>query len=87
MKINSLLSQVIRITTHTYVLSLCLAEWQIMCVFKALHKNPQQQQQHSELSLTEFYNFYEVQNFKWREVWNLVPLFTCSQDFFAFTGN
>ena len=37
-----------------------------MCVFKALHMNPSEQ--HTELSETEFYDFYEVQNLKWREV-------------------
>ena len=37
-----------------------------MCVFKALHENPNDQ--HSELRETEFYDFYEVQNLKWREV-------------------
>ena len=42
------------------------AEWQVMCVFKALHVNPNDQ--HSELREAEFYDFYEVQNLKWREV-------------------
>jgi hypothetical protein len=37
-----------------------------MCVFKALHVNPNDQ--HSELQEAEFYDFYEVQNLKWREV-------------------
>ena len=37
-----------------------------MCVFKALHVDPTLQ--HKELSQEEFYDFYEVQNLKWREV-------------------
>ena len=54
-----------------YIDNLCThhmftAEWQVMCVFKAMHTNPSEQ--HAELSEKEFYNFYEVQNFKWREV-------------------
>jgi two pore calcium channel protein 1 len=43
-----------------------MPEWQVMCVFKALHVNPNDQ--HSELQEAEFYDFYEVQNLKWREV-------------------
>ena len=42
------------------------AEWQVMCVFKALHVNPNDT--HSELREKEFYDFYEVQNLKWRKV-------------------
>ena len=37
-----------------------------MCIFKALHKDPLEQ--HKELSLEEFYGFYEVRNFKWKRV-------------------
>ena len=37
-----------------------------MCEFKALHLNPSEQ--HAELSEREFFDFYEVQNLKWREV-------------------
>ena len=37
-----------------------------MCVFKAMHKEPGEQ--HAELSENEFYDFYKVQNLKWREV-------------------
>ena len=47
-------------------ISLHPAEWQVMCVFKALHVNSNDR--HSELKEAEFYNFYEVQNLKWREV-------------------
>ena len=42
------------------------AEWQVMCVFKALHIV--RSEQCTELSEKEFYDFYEVQNLKWREV-------------------
>ena len=40
-----------------------------MCVFKALHVNPNDQ--HLKLRQDEFYDFYEVQNLKWREVGEL----------------
>ena len=43
-----------------------LAEWQVMCVFKALLVNPRED--HTHLSREEFYDFYEIQNLKWREV-------------------
>lgn len=36
-----------------------------MCVFKALHEN---HHDNTPLSKEEFYNFHEVQNYKWREV-------------------
>ena len=42
------------------------AEWQVMCIFKALHKDPKQQ--HQELSREDFYSFYEVQDLKWKQV-------------------
>ena len=54
--------------THTHIHA---AEWQVMCVFKALHANPNDT--HSELSDKEFYDFYEVQNLKWRQVSNHEP--------------
>ena len=37
-----------------------------MCIFKALHKDPKQQ--HQDLSLDEFYSFYEMQDFRWKRV-------------------
>ena len=37
-----------------------------MCVFKAMHTKSNKQ--HTELSEEGFYDFYEVQNLKWREV-------------------
>jgi two pore calcium channel protein 1 len=43
-----------------------MPEWQVMCVFKALHVNPSNQI--AELSEAEFFDFYEIQNLKWREV-------------------
>ena len=42
------------------------AKWQVMCIFKALHKDPKQQ--HQELSREDFYSFYEVQDLKWKQV-------------------
>ena len=45
---------------------MCLAEWQVMCVFRALHKK--RHQDHTPLSKKEFYSFYQVQNLKWRKV-------------------
>ena len=51
------------------------AEWQVMCVFKALHADPSNQ--HSELSEAEFSDFYEVQNLKWREVSGSLSLTQC----------
>ena len=41
-----------------------------MCIFKALHKDPKEQ--HKELSLEEFYSFYEVRDLKWKQVNALV---------------
>ena len=42
------------------------AEWQVMCTFKALHRDPEQQ--HAGLSRDEFYSFYEMIGFKWKQV-------------------
>ena len=50
--------------THIYTY---VAEWQVMCIFKALHTNPNEQ--HTDLSVDEFYNFYEVRDLKWRQVY------------------
>ena len=50
----------------SHVFYMCLALWQVMCVFKALHKN--HHEDHTPLSEQEFYSFYEFQNLKWREV-------------------
>ena len=44
----------------------CAAEWQVMCIFKALHKDPKQQ--HQEISLEDFYSFYELRDLKWKQV-------------------
>lgn len=43
-----------------------IPEWQTMCIFKALHKDPKQQ--HQDLSLDEFYSFYEMQDFRWKRL-------------------
>ena len=37
-----------------------------MCIFKALHNDPKEQ--HKDLSLDEFYHFYEVRDLKWKQV-------------------
>ena len=42
------------------------AEWQVMCIYKALHKDRQMHPQ--GLGLTDFHHFYEVINYKWEEV-------------------
>ena len=60
-----------------FVHTLLTAEWQVMCVFKALHVNPNDQ--HSELRDTEFYDFYEVQNLKWREVSGIIYTILCTR--------
>lgn len=41
-----------------------------MCIFKALHINPKEQ--HKELSLEEFYSFYEVRDLKWKQVYSRI---------------
>ena len=45
------------------------AEWQVMCIFKALHKNvdPLEQQGHY-LTKEEFRGLYEVRNLRWKSV-------------------
>ena len=42
------------------------AEWQVMCIFKAL--NPDPQNRYQGLDLNNFLCFYEVIDFKWEEV-------------------
>ena len=41
------------------------AEYHVMCIFKALQKDPAPQE---SLCLEEFYNFYEMQNLQWKKV-------------------
>ncbi len=52
------------------------AEWQVMCIFKALHQSGPRTS-HSDddddegvkdLTLEQFYGFYEVFNLKWKRV-------------------
>ena len=37
-------------------------------MFKSLHKDTQHAGQHQSISREEFYNFYEVQDLKWKQV-------------------
>ena len=39
-----------------------------MCMFKALHKDPEDTEQHRPLSKEEFYRFYEVLDLTWIQV-------------------
>ena len=41
-----------------------------MCIFKALHINPNEQ--YTELSLEAFYHFYEVKDLRWRQVKEMI---------------
>ena len=48
-----------------------------MCIFKALHKDPKQED--AGLSCDEFYSFYEMIGFKWKQVeLKLVTLDDCA---------
>ena len=60
---------------HLFVTNNSAAEWQVMCIFKALHKDPHQQ--HQDLSLNEFYSFYEVRDLKWKQVSESMPCLGC----------
>ena len=52
---------------YLYMVHACTAEWQVMCIFKALHKDdPQGQQQY--LTRKEFRSLYEVRNLRWKPV-------------------
>ena len=44
-----------------------------MCMFKALHKDTTHIGQHKPLSREEFFNFYEVQDMRWKEVSDNIP--------------
>ena len=44
------------------------ADFEVMCMFKALHKDTTYIGQHQPISREEFYNFYEVQDMRWKEV-------------------
>ena len=43
-----------------------VAKWQVMCIFKAMHADPHQQQ--SPLNREEFFNFNDIQSLKWKQV-------------------
>ena len=45
-----------------------LAECEAMCMFKALHRDPEDTEQHRPLSMEEFYHFYEVLDLTWIQV-------------------
>ena len=49
-----------------------VAKWQVMCIFKALCKDPQQQQQY--LSREEFFNLHDVRGLKWKQVASTVTM-------------
>ena len=47
------------------------AEWQVMCIFKALQKNVnplEQQEQDHYLTKEEFHDLYDIWNLKWKLV-------------------
>lgn len=51
-----------RAKTYSYA-----AKWQVMCIFKVLCKDPQQQKQ-QHLSREEFFNLHTVKGLKWKLV-------------------
>ena len=52
------------------------AEWQVMCIFKALHIDPREQ--HKDVSLEEFYSFYELRDLRWKKVSQAYQWLGCS---------
>ena len=44
------------------------AEWQVMCIFKALHDDLDSNHQHQRLTKDEFHRLYEVRDLKWKHV-------------------
>ena len=44
------------------------ADFEVMCMFKALHKDTTYIGQHKPISREEFFSFYEVQDMRWKEV-------------------
>ena len=42
-----------------------VAEWQVMCIFKSLNKDPNSQYQYGGLDEEDFLRFYEVLDFEW----------------------
>lgn len=55
-----------------------------MCIFKALHCSPEEQ--NTGLSLDEFYHFYEVIDFEWNEVDFFFPV-VLSQGILTLSGS
>ena len=51
-----------------FIPSLYIAECEAMCMFKALHRDPEDTEQHRPLSREEFYRFYEVLDLTWIQV-------------------
>ena len=47
-----------------------VAEWQVMCIFKSLNKNPNSQ--YEGLDEEDFLRFYEVLDFRWTLVSHLL---------------
>ena len=45
-----------------------LAEFEVMCMFKALHKDTAYVHPYQGISREEFYSFYEVQGMRWKQV-------------------
>ena len=65
MSIQSSEFKVVLQLTHELFL-LTTAVWKVMCIFKELHKDSNDE--NKLLSLEEFYRFYEVQDYKWSVV-------------------
>ena len=62
-------SHIIIITVFLLVsLIALLAEFEVMCIFKALHKDSAHIQPRQGISREEFYSFYEVQGMRWKQV-------------------
>ena len=49
-------------------LIILLAEFEVMCMFKALHKDSARVQPYQGISREEFYSLYEVQGMRWKQV-------------------
>ena len=44
------------------------AEWQVLCIFKALHNEVDMNRQQRRLTKDEFHRLYEVRDLKWKQV-------------------
>ena len=58
-------------------LIILLAEFEVMCMFKALHKDSAHTQPHQGISREEFYSFYEVQGMRWKQVGHTIVMHAC----------